>query len=115
MLVYAVKQIIIRELEAERLRRAVHITKTTENPAQKKDDSTFKNNITKKPMESEINTNTKPNTSNVLNSTEQSKKDKTQIKEIVCIILILFYYEDTDNENNIIYRNIRISSEEKLR
>ncbi|XP_076171216.1 chromosome transmission fidelity protein 18 homolog isoform X2 [Ptiloglossa arizonensis] len=107
MLVYAVKQIIIRELEAERLRRAVHITKTTENPAQKKDDSTFKNNITKKPMESEINTNTKPNTSNVLNSTEQSKKDKTQIKEIKYkdffgreITIKQDTQQKTDNESN---------------
>ncbi|XP_043248448.1 chromosome transmission fidelity protein 18 homolog [Colletes gigas] len=69
-LAYAVKQIIIQELEAERLRRAANVMRNITNSTQKKDNSTAKKNMkidTKKSNE---------------NSNENSKQRKSEIKEI---------------------------------
>ncbi|XP_031840583.1 chromosome transmission fidelity protein 18 homolog [Nomia melanderi] len=64
-LAYAMKQIIVQELAAERLRRASNALLNTKNSTEKVDDNTKRNNNTTKAA-----------------SKEQVKKPETQIKEI---------------------------------
>ncbi|XP_054012649.1 chromosome transmission fidelity protein 18 homolog [Hylaeus anthracinus] len=90
MLTYAVKQIIIQELEAERLRRSVNVINNTKNVTQKKDDGNTKNDTETKSTESKIHTKPKEKesidntkTSNILNSSENSETKKPEVKELV--------------------------------
>ncbi|CAK9798019.1 Chromosome transmission fidelity protein 18 homolog [Anthophora quadrimaculata] len=82
-LVYAVKQIIVQELEAERLRRAANMTKNVTNSTKNKDENTSKQSIAKKSTESKDNAGETKDASSVSNVTEKIKKVEEKAKEIV--------------------------------
>lgn len=89
-LVYAVKQIIVQELGAERLRRAANMIKGTPTSGQNKDASALKKSVTTKSIEPEANAKAQNNKSNAPTALELTKRHAMEPKEIVSVIFISF-------------------------
>ncbi|XP_012153108.2 chromosome transmission fidelity protein 18 homolog [Megachile rotundata] len=81
-LAYGVKQIIVQELEAERLRRAANVIKNVTNLTQYQDKNGSKQNITEKSVESKVAIKEQNNASSPSNCTEHVNKIEPKTKEI---------------------------------
>ncbi|XP_076649239.1 chromosome transmission fidelity protein 18 homolog [Halictus rubicundus] len=82
-LAYAVKQIIVQELEAERLRRASNALLKTNSTSEKKDNNNVKNKNTTKVAESETKTKKQNEIAKSPTSAGNPKKIEAEKKEIV--------------------------------
>ncbi|KZC08339.1 Chromosome transmission fidelity protein 18 like protein [Dufourea novaeangliae] len=82
-LAYTVKQIIVQELEAERLRRVLKPIQSNKSSTEKEDDNIVKNNGMTRPTESETNANKQNSKPKLPNPTKQSKQIGMETKEMV--------------------------------